>query len=257
MLVLKTNLRKYTIRPLKILLNRGTDFICPFCHYSSKKPEARNNLKPVLQKYQIAGDFQGYKCFKCRSKASERLLYVLLRDYFEVFSPGANQISFLHIAPEKHLTKLLQKANLKEYAAGVLHEEGYYYEDYVQNIDITNIHQYGDEHFDFLLCCHVLEHVPDDLKAMRELRRVLKTGGKAILQVPISQNTQVTYEDFSITDPKEKDKAFGQWDHVRAYGQDYVNRLETAGFKVHRFNLYEKYPKMGLNPHEDVFMVEK
>jgi SAM-dependent methyltransferase len=239
------------------MLNKGTDFNCPFCNYSSKKTTKFTKIKPVLERYQIVGDFQGYRCMKCNGKAGERLLYVLIRDFFGVFSPQANEKKLLHIAPEKNLTKLLLKANLKEYAVGSLHDEGYYYEDYVQNIDITNIHQYEDEHFDFIVCCHVLEHVPDDLKAMKELRRVLKTGGKAILQVPISKNLADTYEDFSIKGRKEKDKAFGQWNHVRVYGQDYVQRLEEAGFKVERFNLYEKYPKMGLNPDEDVFMAVK
>jgi ubiquinone/menaquinone biosynthesis C-methylase UbiE len=102
-----------------------------------------------------------------------------------------------------------------------------------------------------------LEHIPTDIVAMKELRRVLKNGGQAILQVPISNNSSTTLEDFSITDPQKREVVFGQFDHVRIYGQDYVNRLQESGFKVKRVNLYKEYMKYGLNKDEDIFICEK
>ena len=78
----------------------------------------------------------------------------------------------------------------------------------------------------------MLEHVVRDDVAMKELYRVMKTGGSGIFQVPIDYNREKTYEDFSITDPKEREKAFGQHDHVRWYGKDYGKKLEHAGFNV-------------------------
>ena len=96
-------------------------------------------------------------------------------------------------------------------------------------MDITDI-QYPDESFDVIYCSHVLEHVDDDRKAMSEFRRVLKSDGWAILLVPIFGET--TYEDPSIVDPAERLKHFGQEDHVRQYGRDYVDRLRDAGFSV-------------------------
>jgi SAM-dependent methyltransferase len=96
-------------------------------------------------------------------------------------------------------------------------------------MDITDI-QYPDQTFDVIYCSHALEHVVDDRKAMREFFRVLKNDGWAILLVPIT--SEKTFEDSSIVDPKERQKAFGQEDHVRRYGPDYVERLRDAGFTV-------------------------
>jgi len=97
------------------------------------------------------------------------------------------------------------------------------------NMDVTNI-QYPDESFDVIYCSHVLEHIPDDRKAMREFYRVLKKDGWAILLVPIT--VERTFEDPSVVDPVERIRLFGQVDHVRCYGRDYVNRLKEAGFEV-------------------------
>lgn len=97
-------------------------------------------------------------------------------------------------------------------------------------MDIMSI-GYPDETFDVVYCSHVLEHVADDRKAMRELRRVLKKDGIAILLVPIVGGAH-TFEDPAITDPKERARLYGQHDHVRSYGADYVDRLKEAGFAV-------------------------
>ena len=128
-------------------------------------------------------------------------------------------------------------------------------------MDVTDI-QCEDNTFDVILTNHVLEHVPDDRKAMRELHRVLKPGGFAILQSPLNKKFEKTYEDPSITDPKERRKAFGQEDHVRVYGRDYKERLEEAGFFV-RADPYvkelgpEKIHIFVLPPEEDIYYCEK
>jgi len=87
-----------------------------------------------------------------------------------------------------------------------------------------------------IFCNHVLEHIPDDTKAMQELYRVLKKDGLAILQIPQDYSRKTTYEDFSITSPEERAKHFGQYDHVRVYGSDYFDRLRSVGFNVHKVN---------------------
>ena len=97
--------------------------------------------------------------------------------------------------------------------------------------DLTQI-GFADETFDVIYASHVLEHVQDDRQAMKEIFRILKVGGWAILQVPLSGET--TYEDPRIVDPKEREQAFGQHDHVRVYGQDYYQRLTDVGFVVRR-----------------------
>ena len=96
-------------------------------------------------------------------------------------------------------------------------------------LDITAI-DLPDESFDVITCMHVLEHIPDDLKAMRELRRVLRPGGTAYILVPMSQETHAIDEDPSVTDAEERARRSGQFDHCRVYGRDLRTRLETAGF---------------------------
>ena len=123
-------------------------------------------------------------------------------------------------------------------------------------MDVFNI-PYKDDYFDLILCNHVLEHVPKDIEAMMERFRVLKKGGKAILQVPISKTLTETLEDFSVVDPSERGKVFGQCDHVRIYGQDYTKRLEFAGFFVKRVNIYQEFPKYGILKDEDIFLCTK
>lgn len=91
---------------------------------------------------------------------------------------------------------------------------------------------FEDNTYDFILCNHVLEHIPNDLKAMEELYRVLKPGGTAILQVPLEEDRENTFEDDSITDQQERTRIFGQYDHVRIYGQDYYKRLQEVGFEA-------------------------
>ena len=96
--------------------------------------------------------------------------------------------------------------------------------------DICNL-PFSDQQFDWVVCNHVLEHIPNDKIAMQEIYRVLKPGGTAILQVPLRLD-QNTFEDDRITDPKERAQVFGQYDHVRIYGKDYQERLEQVGFQV-------------------------
>ena len=91
---------------------------------------------------------------------------------------------------------------------------------------------FEDEQFDVILCNHVLEHIPDDTQAMRELYRVLKKGGWGIFQVPQEIERAETFADDSITDPKERARIFGQYDHVRIYGMDYFDKLRSIGFSV-------------------------
>jgi len=100
-----------------------------------------------------------------------------------------------------------------------------------RKIDITNI-PFDDNTFDCAICVHILEHIIDDRKAIREIYRILKGGGWAIFQVPSDKNREKAFEDSTITDPKEREKFFGQWDHVCIPGRDYGSRLEEVDFKV-------------------------
>jgi ubiquinone/menaquinone biosynthesis C-methylase UbiE len=96
--------------------------------------------------------------------------------------------------------------------------------------------EFEDESFDLIICNHVLEHIEDDRKALREIYRVLKNNGISILQVPININREKTFEDPKITSISEREKHFGQYDHVREYGIDYKSRIEEVGFIVEMIN---------------------
>ncbi|MGY8966777.1 MAG: class I SAM-dependent methyltransferase, partial [Flavobacteriales bacterium] len=91
---------------------------------------------------------------------------------------------------------------------------------------------FEDNQYDLILCNHVLEHIPDDIKAMRELYRVLKKDGTLIAQVPLEEKRETTFEDDTIIDKKERTRIFGQYDHLRVYGKDYYFRLQSVGFKA-------------------------
>ena len=105
-------------------------------------------------------------------------------------------------------------------------------------LDITAIELESDS-VDMVICSHVLEHVPEDRAAMAELRRILKPGGLAVIMVPLDSTRAQTFEDPSITSPEDREVAFGQWDHVRIYGRDFLDRMRSAGFTV----LVEEYAR--------------
>jgi len=139
----------------------------------------------------------------------------------------------LHFAPEKMFHKIFSSLPNVNYVPCDLSPERYNFSSGpgIKRVDVTSI-PFDDNYFDVIICSHVLEHVPDDRRAMKELNRVMKPDGWGIFQVPIDYNRKKTYEDFSITTPEERTKAFGQWDHFRRYGADYKDRLENAGFIV-------------------------
>jgi SAM-dependent methyltransferase len=253
--LLKKINRKFR-KELKLQLHKGDKYVCPFCGYSSKDLAPIGLELPVLKEKQvIGGGKRNAGCYNCGSTDRERLIYTYLKEVEKIFNNGA-QLKILHIAPEKNLSLIILKSSIKEYVCGDLFTEGYSYPSHVKNISILDI-PFPENYFDLVICNHVLEHIPNDNDAIKELNRVLKVGGKAILQVPISKNSQQTFEDFSVTTPEQREIVFGQFDHVRIYGQDYEQRLHSGGFEVNRINISKDFPKNGLNPQEDLFIGQK
>jgi SAM-dependent methyltransferase len=168
------------------------------------------------------------------------------------------QKKMLHVAPEPELSRLIQKADYINYLSADLFAPELMVKVMVK-MDVTDI-QYPDNTFDVIYCSHVLEHIPDDRKAMREFCRVLKAGGWAILQVPITANA--TFEDPTVISPKERERLFGQNDHVRRYGPDYKDRLIEAGFSVTVDPFVRELDSrtikcLGLMRDEDVYLCRK
>jgi SAM-dependent methyltransferase len=140
----------------------------------------------------------------------------------------------LHIAPEQPFLKRFKKMKNLAYTTADL-------ESPIADVkmDIRQM-PFEDNTFDALICNHVLEHIDNELQATKEIYRVLKPGGWAILQVPLDISLEETYEDHEITNPREREKLFGQYDHVRLYGKDYPRRLELSGLKVYPDKLVEE-----------------
>ncbi len=209
------------------LLYKGSNVTCPVCGGNF-----RHFIK--LDKQDPESDLL---CPRCGSAQRQRLLWLFLENEVGITS---EELSIIHFSPRSCLvTKLKSLKNIKYITSD--------FEDTMadRNYDITDIDE-KDDNFDMVICYHVLEHVTDDRKAMRELFRILKPNGYAILQVP--WEGRETFEDSNIVLPEERKKAFGQENHVRAYGlHDFVNRLKDAGFTV-ELNRYAE--KLGMNDIE-------
>ncbi|MFC5196433.1 class I SAM-dependent methyltransferase [Bizionia hallyeonensis] len=160
-----------------------------------------------------------------------RLLWLYLQNDTDFFTAKK---SVLHFAPEQCFLKRFQKLNNLNYTTTDL-------ESPIADVkaDICSL-PFEDNSYDIILCNHVLEHIPDDTKAMQELFRVMKPGGYGIFQIPQDLNRDSTFEDDSITDKKERAAIFGQYDHVRIYGRDYFDKLRNVGFKVEELDYTSK-----------------
>ncbi|RMB56344.1 SAM-dependent methyltransferase [Dokdonia sinensis] len=152
-----------------------------------------------------------------------RLLWLWLQRETDFFSKPA---SLLHFAPEQAFFKRFRKMGHLNYTTTDLNSP-------LADVkaDICDL-PFESDSYDIIFCNHVLEHIPDDTKAMQELYRVLKSGGMAILQIPQDLSRTETFEDDAIIDREERAKIFGQYDHVRVYGRDYFDKLRAVGFKV-------------------------
>lgn len=147
-------------------------------------------------------------------------LYLQTTDFF------TKSKKVLHVAPEQCFYKRFRKQKNLDYLTTDLYSP-------LADVkaDICKL-PFKDNSYDIIFCNHVLEHIEEDQKAMQELYRVLKPGGMGIFQIPQDLSLKTTYEDFSITDPEERKKHFGQYDHVRIYGKDYFDKLRKIGFEV-------------------------
>ena len=182
-----------------------------------------------------------------------RQMWLYLQNETDFFTKN---YKVLHIAPEQEFLRKFKKMKNLDYTSADLFSP-------IVDVkaDILDL-PFADESFDVVICNHVLEHIEDDRKAMSELYRVMKKGGWGILQVPMKNSLEKTYEDFTITNPKERQKHFGQYDHVRWYGMDYFDRLKSVGFDAEA-NFYsqkfseEDIKRFGLNKNEILPVVRK
>lgn len=219
--------RKYYVNIYPLIFKANKRVMCPFCHWEGKEflPTGINPRKNAI-------------CPKCGSLERHRLYYL----YLKKIIPKNKHFCLLHIAPEKTLCDFLKSYNNIKYLSIDLDPHKA-----MKKADIQNM-SFHNNSFDIIFCSHVLEHVDDDRKAMKEFLRVLKPNGFAILQVPISKNEK-TFEDRKINNQNGKEIVYGQCDHVRIYGKDYKQKLESCGFNVKLDNYFNTLDQNTLNKY--------
>jgi SAM-dependent methyltransferase len=258
--ILKSVLTKNTRVSLRRAFYAGFRYHCPLCGSHLRTMFDSGLPFSVLRDVDIVGGERIPRdiCPVCFSQSRTRLMWAYLRKEVRLEERNTKP-KVLHVAPEHPLMVYL--SGLSEYVGVDIDPRSYDSHGRVEYCDITNI-AYPDNTFDLIICSHVLEHVPRDAVAIKELRRVLRPDGIAILQVPIGTAINETIEDLSITDPRERERRFGQHDHVRIYGPDYPQRLAAGGFVVEIFDPVAHWgtnvaSAMRLNRRERLFVGRK
>jgi SAM-dependent methyltransferase len=190
----------------------GEGVLCPCCGWSGRAFRSFGRRQR-----------RNAKCPECDALERHRALLLFLRDRTNLFR---DDVRLLHFAPETSISKVIRSYANINYVTTDLYRSRV-----SVKMDIVDL-LFRDGVFDFILCSHVLEHIPDDRQAIRELYRVLKPQGVALVLVPLFHDLVQTFEDPSITNPDERARVFGQSNHVRQPGRDYHHRLEEAGFIV-------------------------
>jgi SAM-dependent methyltransferase len=206
---------------------KGSGFTCNACGASYQRfapdhPSAENK-NAILDNKVVAGYGENIFCPECMSTA--RVIAML--DKMNLF-----QVKVLHLSPEKKILHFLNDRNAAVVSADLM--PGFYkgVDKHIQQADATKL-PFDKEVFDLVIANHMLEHIPDDTGAMKEIYRVLKKDGQAILQVPFSATIEKTIEEPLINNPRKQAALFGQKDHVRIYRlNDYLDRLKETGFEV-------------------------
>ncbi|MGV6830942.1 MAG: class I SAM-dependent methyltransferase [bacterium] len=203
----------YIVRPMVAFALKGSRFTDPI---DNKSFRSFLDYGYVVQRKNVLSP-------STLSLERHRLLWLYLKRETLFF---IKPLKVLHFAPEQCFLKRFRALDHLDYTTTDLLSP-------IADVkaDICDL-PFEDNSYDVILCNHVLEHIPDDTRAMQELFRVMKPGGWGVFQIPQDLNRDITFEDNSITDRKERTKIFGQYDHVRVYGRDYFDKLRSIGFKV-------------------------
>lgn len=208
--VVPAGARPLAFRAVGELAYRGGAVTCPCCGNSFRA------FAPTGVRMR-----RNARCWRCGSLERHRLLWLYLQDRTGLLH---EPLRVLHFAPEACLEPHLRRLPNIAYTTTDLNAPNV-----TVNADIQDL-PFSDGSFDLVLCGHVLEHVPDDRQAMREVHRVLAPGASALILIPVDRNLAATFEDPTIVTPRDRERSFGQVDHVRLYGLDYADRLRAGGF---------------------------
>jgi SAM-dependent methyltransferase len=209
-------------RRIRGMALRGDAVVCPCCGHSFSRFLSFGRPRRV-----------NAMCPHCGALERHRFLWLYLQREKHILTTPAR---LLHVAPETTLRSLLERLPHLDYVT-----LDRFADDVTVRCNLEAL-TFADAAFDAVICYHVLEHVDDDRQAMRELARVLKPGGWAVLEVPIKESRARTDEDPTVADPVERFRRFGQEDHVRTYGIDFFTRLAESGFRVDARRYEEVFP---------------
>jgi predicted SAM-dependent methyltransferase len=228
--------RKALLRKVRLAQYLGEAHECPIC--GARLRRFKPIWKSFLRKTAEAGyvhpltavetfNFTAYSCPACDASDRERLFALFFDGVFQSLDHGRSY-RFIEFAPSRGLRRRFKRYPFIEHRSADL-----YRKTVDDHVDITNMTIYSDSSIDFFLCSHVLEHVPDDRKALRELRRVLAPDGLGVIMVPLIRGIEDTQEDGSIDTPELRWKYYMDADHRRQYGRrDFIDRMTQAGFTV-------------------------
>lgn len=245
--------------PLKRAVYYGRRHRCPVCRSRVRRYLPEGLDVPVLRQLEVVGGERHPRaaCPVCCAGTRTRLVWLYLSRVSGLLERPAR---ILHVAPEPGLHRRLRAAANLDYRSGDLDPSRYPFAPEMRRLDLTALPQ-PDGYFDAVLANHVLEHVERDDRALAEVRRVLRPGGLALLQVPLALGLATTREDPGVRTPEERLRAYGQCDHVRLYGRDYPERLRAAGFEVEPWRAADLDPRLvdqlDLNPREVLFLARR
>lgn len=205
---------------------RGDARYCIYCGKSANRFLSIGSKAPRLKEIGAVGISRRPNggCPYCGSSDRSRLLRLYLEKQLSGIS---EKKEFLHISPDDILARWLSQRSEINYSCGSLYPEDFSEFDAFR-LDVSKI-DLPDNKFDIILCNHVLQQVPEHIKALNELSRILKPGGWAIIQAPVARKLDAMDEDLTINDPREKRQRFGSTLHCRIYGRDYAALLQANG----------------------------
>ena len=244
------------LRFLRLFFFKGNNFFCPICKFKASKFLPYGKDYEAIKKFEIIG--MGFRknaiCPNCFSKDRERLFFLFLQKLINEKSINYSS-KIIHFSPEPSLERNFFRKNFSNYfTADIIKNKS----DFI--IDLQNFN-FEEKNFDLVICNHVLEHIEDDNIALENIYSILKPGGLAILQVPLSTIIDIDFKKEGVASDIERLKFYGQSDHVRIYSEkNFLQKIKKIGFSINVNEMISEknnLPSYGLNKKEKVIFATK
>jgi len=244
------------LRFLRLFFYKGNNFFCPICKFKASKFLSYGKDYEAIKKFKIIG--MGFRknaiCPNCFSKDRERLFYLFLQKLISEKSINYSS-KILHFSPESSLERNFFRKNFSNYFTADIIKNKY---DFI--IDLQNFN-FEEKNFDLVICNHVLEHIEDDNIALENIYSILKPGGLAILQTPLSKIIDEDYTNPSVKTDNDRLNFYGQEDHVRIYSKkSLIQKIKKVGFKINILQFEDFFlqnESFGLIKDEEILFAKK